>query len=63
MNKSNKQEKTKELFNKLIDGVTSIIDSGEYNKFLRFSKNFHNYITYWAKGDDFMKLYTIEKTA
>ena len=43
MNKFNKQEKTKELFNKLIDGVTSIIDSGEYNKFLRFSKNFHNY--------------------
>ena len=41
--KSNKENKTKEVFNKLVDGVTQIIDSGEYAKFLRFSKNFHNY--------------------
>ena len=42
-NKSNKENKTKEIFNKIVDGVTSIIDSGEYAKFLKFSRNFHNY--------------------
>ena len=41
--KSNKENKTKEIFNKIVDGVTSIIDSGEYAKFLKFSRNFHNY--------------------
>ena len=41
--KSNKENKTKEVFNKLVDGVTQIIDSGEYARFLKFSKNFHNY--------------------
>lgn len=41
--KSMKKEKTKELFNKIIDGVTNIINSGEFEKFLKFSKNFHNY--------------------
>ncbi len=41
--KATKKEKTKELFNKLIDGVTNIIKSGEFKKFLKFSKNFHNY--------------------
>lgn len=41
--KATKKEKTKELFNKLIDGVTDIIKSGTYAKFLKFSKNFHNY--------------------
>lgn len=44
MNKeSNKENKTKEIFKKLIDGITKIIDSGEYERFLKFSKNFHNY--------------------
>lgn len=41
--KSNKENKTKEVFNKLVDGVIQIIDSGEYSKFLKFSRNFHNY--------------------
>lgn len=41
--KSNKENKTKEVFNKLVDGVTQIIDSEEYAKFLKFSRNFHNY--------------------
>lgn len=41
--KSNKENKTKEIFNKIIDGVNNIISSGEYAKFLKFSKNFHNY--------------------
>jgi hypothetical protein len=42
-NTNNKENKTTEVFNKLVDGVTKIIDSGEYAKFLKFSKNFHNY--------------------
>lgn len=42
-NKNNSNNKTKELFNKIVDGVTDIIKSGEYAKFLKFSKNFHNY--------------------
>ena len=37
-NKVNKQIKTKELFNKIIDGVDNIVSSGEYSKFLRFTK-------------------------
>lgn len=41
--KTTKKEKTKELFNKLVNGVTNIIKSGEFEKFLKFSKNFHNY--------------------
>lgn len=41
--KSIKKEKTKELFDKIVNGVTNIINSGEYEKFLKFSKNFHNY--------------------
>lgn len=42
-NNKNKVNKTKELFNKIIDGVTNIVESGEFAKFLKFSKNFHNY--------------------
>lgn len=41
--KTTKKEKTKALFNKLVDGVTNIIKAGEFEKFLKFSKNFHNY--------------------
>lgn len=41
--KSNNANKTKEIFNKIVDGVTNIINSGEYERFLKFSKNFHNY--------------------
>ena len=39
----NKENKTKELFNKIVEGVQNIVNSGEYAKFLKFSKNFHNY--------------------
>ena len=42
-NKSNKENKTKEVFNKIVEGVQNIITSGEYEKFLRFSKKFHHY--------------------
>ncbi len=39
----NKENKTKELFNKIVEDVQNIVNSGEYEKFLKFSKNFHNY--------------------
>ena len=42
----NKENKTKEVFNKLVDGVNQIIDSGEYAKFfgelVRFTPLFIN---------------------
>ncbi len=41
--KTDKADKTKELFNKIVNGVTNIISSGEYERFLKFSKNFHQY--------------------
>lgn len=39
----NKENKTREIFDKLIDGINNIIISGEYERFLKFNKNFHNY--------------------
>lgn len=41
--KSNKRDKTKEMFDKLVKEVTHIINSGQYVEFLRFSKSFHHY--------------------
>lgn len=41
--KIDKNKKTKEVFNKIVDGVNNIVSSGEYEKFLKFSKNFKNY--------------------
>ena len=40
---NNKETKTKELFNKIVEGFKNIVEKGEYEKFLKFSKNFHNY--------------------
>ena len=31
----NKENKTKELFNKIVQGVQNLVNSGEYEKFLR----------------------------
>ena len=42
-NNTNKGTKTKEIFNKIVDGFNNIINTGEYAKFLKFSKNFTNY--------------------
>lgn len=39
----NKQKKVNEAFEKIAEGASNIINSGEYIKFLKFSKNFHNY--------------------
>ena len=41
--KTDKINKTKELFDKIVEGVNNIISSGEFEKFLKFSKNFHQY--------------------
>lgn len=41
--KTDKINKTKELFDKIVDGVNNIISSGEFERFLKFSKNFHQY--------------------
>ena len=41
--KTDKINKTKELFDKIVEGVNNIISSGEFERFLKFSKNFHQY--------------------
>lgn len=40
---NDKKSKTKEMYNKIVDGVSNIINAGEYERFLKFSKYFHNY--------------------
>ena len=40
---TDKINKTKELFDKIVNGVNNIISSGEFEGFLKFSKNFHQY--------------------
>lgn len=35
--------KTKEVFEKIIDNLQTIVNNGEYEKFLKFQKNFRNY--------------------
>lgn len=52
-----KNEKVKELYKKLFDGVQNFRNTEEYIKFLRFSKKFHNYsfsnriLIYWQFED------------
>lgn len=43
MKSNNKENKIKDIFNNIQTGITNIIESGEYEKFLKFSKNFHTY--------------------
>lgn len=40
---SNRKAKAKELFNKVVQGIQNIINSGEYEKYLKFQKNFTKY--------------------
>lgn len=40
---SEKKKKIEIVFDKIKKGITEIIKSGEYEKFLEFSKNFHSY--------------------
>lgn len=35
--------KTKEIFEKIVTNVQTIVNNGEYEKFLKFAKNFRNY--------------------
>lgn len=43
-NKSNdSQKKTKEIFDKIVENLQTIVDEGEYEKFLKFQKNFRDY--------------------
>lgn len=39
----NKTNKTKEIFEKIVTNVQTIVNNGEYEKFLKFAKNFRNY--------------------
>ena len=38
-----KENKTKEMFEKIVKNVQTIVNNGDYEKFLRFGKNFRNY--------------------
>ena len=43
-NKSNDSEKkTKEIFDKIVENLQTIVDNGEYERFLKFQKNFRDY--------------------
>ena len=43
-NKSNNsQKKTKEIFDKIVENLQTIVDNGDYEKFLKFQKSFRNY--------------------
>ena len=37
------QNKTKEIFDKVIEKLQSIVENGDYEKFLKFQKNFWDY--------------------
>lgn len=39
----NKTNKTKEMFGKIVTNVQTLVNNGDYEKFLKFSKNFRNY--------------------
>lgn len=38
-----KSDKTKEIFDKIVTNLQTIIDNGDYEKFLKFQKNFRGY--------------------
>ena len=43
-NKNNNfQNKTKEIFNQVVEKLQAIVDNGDYEKFLKFQKNFRGY--------------------
>ena len=37
------QNKTKEIFDKVVEKLQAIVDNGDYEKFLKFQKNFRGY--------------------
>jgi len=40
---NNKKDKMQEVFNRVVENVQNIVNSGEYEKLLKFRKNFRNY--------------------
>lgn len=40
---NNKKERMQEVFNRVVENVQNIVNSGEYEKLLKFRKNFRNY--------------------
>ena len=43
-NKTNsKKNKMQEIYDKIVNNVQTIVDRGEYKKFLKFRKNFRGY--------------------
>lgn len=41
--KNNSQNKTKEIFDRVVENLQTIINNGDYEKFLKFQKNFKDY--------------------
>lgn len=41
--KNNSQNKTKEIFDRVVENLQTIINNGDYEKFLIFQKNFKDY--------------------
>lgn len=41
--KNNSQNKTKEIFDRVVENLQTIINNGDYEKFLKFQKNFRDY--------------------
>lgn len=40
---NNSQKKTKEIFDKIVEDLQTIVNNGDYEKFLKFQKNFRDY--------------------
>ena len=54
--KSNKGNKTKEIFDRVVEKLQTIIDNGDYEKFLKFQKNFNNLILIYSQFPDATKV-------
>ena len=39
----NHQNKTKKIFDEVVEKLQAIVDNGDYEKFLKFQSNFRNY--------------------
>lgn len=42
-NKNSQKNRTEEIFDKVVEKLQTIVDSGDYEKFLKFQKNFRGY--------------------
>lgn len=40
---NNSQIKTKEIFDRIVENLQTIVNNGDYEKFLKFQKNFRDY--------------------